>query len=119
MTLPVPDDIGADSPMGRKTLTAGLQVALATLALSAPTIYNGFPFVGYDTGDYLISGGTGQLSWAHSPLYSFFVFAVGGGWSLWNVVIVQSLIGAVLIRLTARMTGAPSSRFAQSASACD
>jgi hypothetical protein len=84
------------------------EIALAALLLSSAAIYNGFPLVAFDTGAHLMSAGTGHLEWGHSPAYSFFVFGVGGGWSLWTVVVVQGLIGAILIRLTLRtVVGSP------------
>src|SRR5262249_53918976 len=79
-----------------------LELAVATAMLCWAAIFNQSPFGGYDTGYHLLTGGTGRLFWVHSPFYSYFVFGVGGGWSLWTVAIAQGLIGAILIRFALR-----------------
>ncbi len=89
MNRPSPVAAAFSNLVGRAgALSATGKIALATLMLSGAAIYNGFPLVAFDTGAHLMSAGTGHLIWEHSPVYSFFVFGVGGGWSLWTVVVV-------------------------------
>src|SRR5262249_54322174 len=81
-----------------------LQLSLATTMLSWAAIYNHYPFVDFDTVTYVISGDTRRITWLRSPFYSYFVlFLGGGGRSLWPAVVVQSLIGAYLIRLALKV----------------
>ena len=56
----------------------------------------------YDTGAYLAEGLDGAFLVERSPVYSLLLFFTGGGFSLWPVVILQALMTAYLIALTAR-----------------
>jgi hypothetical protein len=59
------------------------------LALLAPALWHGFPFLQYDTGGYLARWFEGSLAPSRSVVYGLFVAA---GWRLdfWPVVAVQA-----------------------------
>lgn len=80
-------------------LAPSLAIGLATLLLSLPALYNGFPFVFHDTGSYVF------LSFhpMRTPYYSLFILLFHWRFSLWPVVFVQSLILAHLLYLTMRV----------------
>src|SRR3984957_19117862 len=65
--------------------------------------WNGFPLMFYDTGAYLAEGLSGAFLVERSPVYSLLLFFTGGGFSLWPVVILQSLMTAYFITLLARI----------------
>jgi hypothetical protein len=82
-------------------MPAGVLI-LAVLFLGV-AFWNGFPLMFYDTGAYLAEGLTGAFLVERSPVYSLLLFFTAGGFSLWPVVILQALMTAYLIALTARI----------------
>lgn len=79
-------------------------VAFAVICplLLLPAVWNGFPFIFYDTGAYLLEG-LGRVFMAErSPVYSLFLAWSGAAWSLWLVALVQSAIVSFTIVETAR-----------------
>ncbi len=66
-------------------------------------VWNGFPLMFYDTGAYLAEGLSGAFLVERSPVYSMLLLFTGGAFSLWPVVILQALMTAYLIALTARI----------------
>lgn len=78
----------------------------ATLALCVPALYNGYPFVYPDTGDYVCLT---DISF-RSIFYSLLIAPARATGSLWPVVLIQSLILAHLIGLTLRAVFAIPSR---------
>lgn len=66
-------------------------------------IWNGFPLVFYDTAAYLVEGLQGAFLVERSPVYSLLLAATGSVFSLWPVVILQSLLSAILLWEVARI----------------
>jgi len=76
----------------------------ATLALLAPAIWNGFPFLQYDTGGYLARWFEGTLVESRSVVYGLLVAA---GWPLdfWPVVALQAAATVWIVALVLRSYG--------------
>ena len=83
-----------------KPLLAG--IAVLSLLFLAIALWNRFPLVFYDTGGYLVEGVEGAFFPERSPVYSLFLGAMGSAISLWTVVILQAVMTAYLLTLTAR-----------------
>ena len=79
-----------------------LGLVLLTALFLAIAVWNGFPLLFYDTGGYLAEGLQGAFLAERSPVYSLLLFLTGGAFSLWPIVILQSLLTAWLISQTAR-----------------
>jgi hypothetical protein len=77
-------------------------LAVALMFLSA-AIWNGFPLVFYDTGAYLVEGLKGAFLVERSPVYSLFLAGSGSAFSLWPVVVLQSLLTAYVLWEVARI----------------
>jgi hypothetical protein len=77
---------------------------LAVAILLAPAVWNGFPFVQYDTGGYLVRWWEGYLVPSRSTTYGLFLAA---GWPLnfWPVVIVQAALAVWVLALALRAPG--------------
>ena len=88
-------------PGTSRFIAAGV-VILAVLFLGV-AFWNGFPLMFYDTGAYLAEGLSGAFLVERSPVYSLLLLFAGGGVSLWLVVILQALMTAFMIALTARI----------------
>ena len=80
---------------------AGLIVAAALLLL-VPAWCNGYPFIFWDSGDYLRAGLAGDLVPYRDPVYGLVVAPLHGGVSLWGVAIGQCLLAAWLLFETCR-----------------
>ena len=76
-------------------------VAVLSLLFLGVALWNGFPLMFYDTGAYLAQGLSGVFTVERSPVYSLFLRFAGGGFSLWPVVILQAVMTAIMIALTA------------------
>jgi len=79
-----------------------LALAILTLLFLAVALWNGFPLVFYDTGGYLVEGLEGAFLPERSPVYSLLLDVAGGRVSLWPMVILQAVMTAYFITLTAR-----------------
>jgi hypothetical protein len=77
----------------------GATLLAATLVLSGAAIYNGYPLVYPDTGDYVALA---DISF-RSVFYSLLIAPAHLTGSLWPVVFLQSLIVAHLLRLILRV----------------
>jgi hypothetical protein len=75
---------------------------LAVLFLGV-AYWNGFPLMYYDSGAYLEEGLSGAFLVERSPVYSLLLRFTGAEFSLWPVVILQSLMAATMIALVARI----------------
>ena len=84
-----------------RRMAAGVAI-LAVLFLGV-AFWNGFPLMFYDTGAYLNEGLEGAFFVERSPVYSLFLLFTGAGLSLWLTVILQALMTAWMITLTARI----------------
>ena len=78
-------------------------VPLLALIFLGIAFWNGFPLMFYDTGAYMAQGLSGAFMVERSPVYSLLLLFTAGGLSLWPVVILQAVMTAYLIALTARI----------------
>ncbi len=76
----------------------------ATLLLLAPAMWNGFPFLQYDSGGYLARWFEGYLVPSRSTVYGLFAVA---GWPLdfWPEVLLQAAAAVWIISLVLRVYG--------------
>jgi hypothetical protein len=83
----------------------------STLLLLAPALWNGFPFLQYDSGGYLARWFEGYLVPSRSTVYGLFAVA---GWPLdfWPVVAVQAAVAVWIVALMLRVYGFGERRFA-------
>src|SRR6202000_508432 len=90
--------------LGRKLEGIPLLLGLFILPVLflAIALWNHFPLVFYDTGGYLAEGLEGAFLPERSPVYSLLLYLTGSAFSLWPIVILQSLMTAWLICETAR-----------------
>jgi hypothetical protein len=79
-------------------MQTGLYLAAASALLLAPAMWNGFPFIFFDSGDYLTVGLTGQLVVYRDPVYGLFITPLHLYRSLWGVAIGQSLLAAWILQ---------------------
>jgi hypothetical protein len=75
---------------------AGATVTLGILLL-LPAFWNGYPFMFFDTGAYLLQGVGHVFMPERSPVYSLFLAYAGGGSSLWLIAILQAGATAFVI----------------------
>jgi hypothetical protein len=76
----------------------------ATLLLLAPAMWNGFPFLQYDSGGYLARWFEGYLVPSRSTVYGLFAVA-GWSWDFWPEVLVQAAIAVWIISTVLRVFG--------------
>jgi hypothetical protein len=96
--------LGEGAPAAReRRFFMPVGVALLAALFLGVAWWNGFPLMFYDTGAYLAEGLSGDFLVERSPVYSLLLFFTGGGFSLWPVVILQSLMTAYFIALLARI----------------
>lgn len=85
-----------------------LNLVVATLVLSWPAFFNGYPFIFPDTGGYLSPAiqfvETGWLSaaWSRPAFYGIVALPIHWQWSLWPLVFVQAFLTAHFLLLTIR-----------------
>ncbi|HMA48531.1 MAG TPA: hypothetical protein VKP60_02195 [Magnetospirillaceae bacterium] len=84
-----------------KSATAGI-VAGAALLLMLPALWNGFPFLFWDSGDYLTATLTGERVVYRDPVYGFLAAPLHAGYSLWGVAAGQCLLSAWVLWETLR-----------------
>src|SRR5258708_16473557 len=85
----------------RERVIAALCAVAATAALLMPAIVNGYPFIFGDTGTYLFSAMRLQVPHDRPVFYSIFSALLHWRLSPWPIVIAQSALVAILIRLVA------------------
>lgn len=78
--------------------------AAAVFLLLVPALWNGFPFLFYDTGGYLARPFDGTLAAGRSVIYGLWL-AAGGWWNFWPVVIAQSALTVWIVALMMRSHG--------------
>lgn len=81
---------------------AGLAGELGSILLLAPMFlfvaaWNGFPFLFFDSGAYVLEGFARVFVPERSPVYSLFIHYTYGRESLWLVALAQSLMTSVAI----------------------
>src|SRR5215467_12235914 len=81
-----------------------VEAVAATLLLLAPAMWNGFPFLQYDSGGYLARWFEGYLVPSRSTVYGLFAVA---GWPLdfWPEVLLQAAAAVWIIWLVLRVYG--------------
>lgn len=84
-----------------KSATAGMVVGAALLLL-LPALWNGFPFLFWDSGDYLTATLTGGRVVYRDPVYGFVAAPLHEGYSLWGVAAGQCLLAAWVLWETFR-----------------
>jgi Ca2+/Na+ antiporter len=67
-----------------------------------PALWNGFPFVYYDTAAYVFEGLGGHFMVERSPVYSLFLRFAGAGTNLWIVAALQAFAASFAMTQTAR-----------------
>lgn len=87
-----------------KAYTRLAEAVAAILLLLAPAMWNGFPFLQYDSGGYLARWFEGYLVPSRSTVYGLFAVA---GWPLhfWPEVFVQAAVAVWVIWLMLRVYG--------------
>ncbi len=85
-----------------KSATAGL-IAGAALLLMLPALWNGFPFLFWDSGDYLTVALTGERVVYRDPVYGFVSAPLHAGVSLWGIAAGQCLLAAWVLWETVRL----------------
>jgi hypothetical protein len=76
-----------------KSKSAGL-IAGGALLLMLPALWNGFPFLFWDSGDYLTVALTGDRVVYRDPVYGVMTAPLHAGLSLWGVAVGQCLLAA-------------------------
>jgi MFS family permease len=76
-------------------------VAIATLALLAPALWNGFPLLQYDTGGYLARWYEGHLEESRSTVYGLYLLLTARP-DFWPAVAGQALLTVWVLWLTLR-----------------
>lgn len=85
------------APIGRLPFELAAIVLLCPILLHA-ALWNGFPFLFFDTGAYVLEGFGRVFVPERSPVYSLFLHYVMGRQNLWFVAIAQCLlVGFVLV----------------------
>lgn len=81
-----------------------LYVLASTLLLLWPAIFNGYPLVTEDSGNYIQMSGTLKPLSFRPIGYAFFIRVFGlNGWSLWPVIIVQSIFANSIFLIVFKM----------------
>lgn len=91
-----------NAPRIKLQVAAGASVAIAMLILLIPAFANGFPFVTWDTGTYLDAALVLRVPYDRPVYYSIFAAFLHWKISPWPIVVGQSALVAVLIRLVAK-----------------
>jgi len=71
----------------------------ATALLLAPAVWNGFPFMFYDTGSFIAQAVGGGFVAERSVFYAWFLAATGVRLSLWPAMLAQAAATAFVIAL--------------------
>ncbi len=72
-------------------------VSAGALLLMLPALWNGFPFIFFDSGDYLSATLTGERVVYRDPVYGFLAAPLHAGISLWGVAAAQCLAAAWIL----------------------
>ncbi|MBF0168863.1 MAG: hypothetical protein HQL45_14665 [Alphaproteobacteria bacterium] len=95
MTMTLPEETAKEA-VGNP-LVALLAVLAGGLILALPTFWNGFPFIFYDTTDYLHGANNGPIAIYRTYPYSIALIALLGRVSLWWPALLQNLIASWVI----------------------
>jgi len=72
-------------------------VAVVTLILASPALWNGYPLAYYDSVDYVVMPFTWDMPIYRTAAYGVFALAGRLSHSLWGVVLLQSLMAAYVL----------------------
>src|SRR5882757_10998202 len=75
----------------------------SALVLLAPALWNGFPFMFYDTGVFIELAVQGGFSPERSAFYASFLSAFWPTFSLWPAMVAQVLMTVLVIAAFARI----------------
>ena len=89
---------------GEGAATSAAAVIAAMLILLAPALWNGFPFLQYDTGGYLARWYEGTLEESRSTVYGLFLDLLARP-NFWPVVLVQTSLTVWTLTLVLRVHG--------------
>jgi len=78
-------------------ITKASWVAAGALLLMLPALWNGFPFIFFDSGDYLSAPLSGERVVYRDPVYGFLATPLHAGVSLWGVAAAQCLAAAWIL----------------------
>jgi hypothetical protein len=79
-------------------------IAVSTILLLLPAIWNDFPLLQWDTGGYLARWYEGTIEESRSTVYGFLVYALQTP-NFWPVVLLQSALTAWVLTLVLRVYG--------------
>lgn len=86
----------------RNVVVQAIQILLAGLIFSWVAVYNGYPLVFHDSGEYIRLALEFSARWNGTPFYSVFMVPFHATVTLWPVVLVQGVIIAHLVYLLIR-----------------
>lgn len=81
-------------------MQSALFVALSTVALLWPALFNGYPLVFGDTSVYLTDAVTLHVGWARPFFYGLAMLALHLKLTAWPIVIAQAAASSALVRMT-------------------
>ncbi|MCK6453943.1 MAG: hypothetical protein L6R19_24270 [Alphaproteobacteria bacterium] len=87
---------------GRAAAVAALY-AVSTLVLLLPALWNGFPFMFYDTGAFIEQALTSKFIAERSVFYAWFIAAFQPNLSLWPVAVAQAFMTVWVMRAAMRV----------------
>jgi hypothetical protein len=87
----------------KRMLLWGAALAGSALLLMLPALWNGFPFLFYDSGAYIDLAIRGGFQPERSAFYAAFLGAFRPGFSLWPAMVAQSLVTVLLMAEFARV----------------
>jgi hypothetical protein len=86
----------------RGASTCALAMAILSLMFLSAAMWNGFPLIFFDTGAYVLEGLGHVFLVERAPVYAELLFLAGARFSLWPIVILQSLMTSYMILEVAR-----------------
>jgi hypothetical protein len=102
--LVAPDAAIIHAPARPSAVMWAFVLALATLALVAPALWNSFPLLQYDTGGYLARWYEGYLVPSRPGAYGL-VLAAAASLRFWPVVLIQAALALWVLALMLRCFG--------------
>jgi len=88
--------------VNRASLINVMLLLISVFALLIPALTNGYPIFFSDSGTYLSSGHSGYVPVDRPLLYGLFVRHISLSWSIWLVIIMQSILFNYLLFLVGK-----------------
>jgi hypothetical protein len=85
-----------------RNIRGPVAILAATGLLLAPAVWNGFPFMFYDTGAFIAQAAGGGFVAERSVAYAWFLAATGLNFSLWPAMLAQAMMTALVIAVVMR-----------------